>query len=417
MIDIKKLKDLYKDIWWETSSDIKNLHINKTNYYRKRENEREFEALIKILIKSLREYPKNNKEKLDWKLKVKKELECAISNQNIIKFNLVNEKIKDYIIQSTKKFIIYSKKFDKDISYEDIGQAMRNIWIVNIFQWAIGRKVEFTLGIFGYSMLYPYTDNYLDNIEISIEEKKKFNSKFLKRLSGEYIKPSSLHEEKIFRLIECIEEQFDRSKFIEVYESLYLIYNGQNKSLYQQENESIPYEKDILDISLEKGGASVLADGYLIYGGLSDDEKEFAYGYGFFLQLLDDLQDVKVDLKNKHMTIPSQLSRSYPLDKIASKAINLTMDIVNNERCFMEDRKEYIRQLIINNCLYMMFFAIIDGSKFYTKGYIREIKEVLPFRFWYCKNIKKRLIKKFKTLQQIHDDDLIEDIILLLLEN
>ena len=231
------------------------------------------------------------------------------------------------------------------MAYEDIGQAIRNLWIVNIFQKALGKNVEFTKGVFGYSMLYPYTDNYLDNKDVSIAEKIEFNEHFLARLKGESINAKNSHEKNVFNLISYIELQFPRNDYKEVYDSLYLIYNGQKRSLNQQELESIPYEKDILDISLEKGGASVLADGYLISGALNSEEREFAYGYGFFLQLGDDLQDVNRDIENKHMTIVSQLANKYPLDKIASKILNLTIEVVNNERCFINEYKKIFKRI------------------------------------------------------------------------
>ena len=95
----------------------------------------------------------------------------------------------------------------------------------------------------------------------------------------------------------------------------------------------MPYERDMLSISIEKGGASVLVDGYLVCGELTKEEEVFAYGYGFLLQLCDDLQDVKADLEKNHMTIISQLAGKYHLDKIINKLINIIIDIVDNATC------------------------------------------------------------------------------------
>lgn len=36
------------------------------------------------------------------------------------------------------------KKFDENISANDIGQAMRNVWIINILQAIKGETVEFS---------------------------------------------------------------------------------------------------------------------------------------------------------------------------------------------------------------------------------------------------------------------------------
>jgi hypothetical protein len=45
----------------------------------------------------------------------------------------------------------------------------------------------------------------------------------------------------------------------------------------------------ILPISFFKGGTSVLADAFLVKGNLNIKEMHFAFAYGSFLQLLDDL--------------------------------------------------------------------------------------------------------------------------------
>ena len=49
------------------------------------------------------------------------------------------------------------------MTLQEIGQAMRNVWIMNISQVLLNVEVKFTNAIFAYSMLYPYTDNILDD--------------------------------------------------------------------------------------------------------------------------------------------------------------------------------------------------------------------------------------------------------------
>ena len=65
---------------------------------------------------------------------------------------------------------------------------MRNVWIINILQRLKGVDITLSNAIFGYSMLYPYTDNYLDDVNISKEEKVEFNQRLYRRLLGEKLK-------------------------------------------------------------------------------------------------------------------------------------------------------------------------------------------------------------------------------------
>jgi len=415
IIDIEYLKDLYKNIWWNSSTDF-NLNLEASSFWDKKKKEKEIEKLIDELIMHISTFPKEIESREQWKKEVNNFIDDIILNRDIFKLGILDAKMKNQFFKATGEFISQCKKFDNELNYSDIGQALRNVWIVYIFQKALGFDIEFSNAIFGYSMLYPYTDNYLDDITVPINQKKAFNYNFSKKLQGEYIQPINSHEEKVFKLVDYIESVFNRTNYPEVYEALLLIHEGQKKSLKQQDCISIPYERDILGISLEKGGASVLVDGYLISGKLTRDEEIFAYGYGFLLQLCDDLQDVKSDLKNHHMTIMSQLAGRYQLDLITNKIINLTQSVVKDARCFKGNNVVELKNLIITNCLNLILFAIAEDRVYYSKEYIKKISQFLPFTLSYINRLKARLQKKFKVLQPYYSGVALEDIILYLIE-
>jgi len=293
---------------------------------------------------------------------------------------------------------------------------MRNVWIVSILQKMKDIDISFNMAVFGYSMLYPYTDNYLDNIDISIEEKKEFNDRFYKRLCGEEIEGRNIHEKQVFKLVECIESIFSRNDYPKVFQGLLLIHEGQVKSLSQQEGISNPYERDMLDISIEKGGASVIVDGYLINGNLTKDEEIFTYGYGFLLQLCDDLQDVGIDYENKHMTIMSQLAEKYSLDNIVNKLINLTINVLDDATCFKGENIKELKKLIKDNCILMIIFAVVMNKNYFSKKYVKEISKYLPFTMQYIENMKGNLRKKFENIKKSYHGVALEEIIYYLIQ-
>lgn len=258
-IKYKELSLFYKNLWWLLDSDL-NLAMKKYSDSEKRKKEKEFINVIDKIINFIESFPKEESNREKWKIRGNIFVEKIISMEGIFKLGILDKEMKDSFIKSTKEFIKAAKNFDSKISYEDIGQAMRNVWIVNMLQQAFNSKIQFSNAIFGYSMLYPYTDNYLDNINISKLEKRNFNNRFAKKLDGEEVDFINEHEEKVYRLLKYIESEFDRNLYPEVYNSLKLIHEGQIHSLNQQDYKSIPYEKDILGISIEKGGASVIAD-------------------------------------------------------------------------------------------------------------------------------------------------------------
>lgn len=385
--------DLLREKWWSSSSS-QSFNIEKISLLDKKKKEKQFDIVMDKLGEYIDDMPKGKEELEKWSEEGEKLLHKYIKNDPIFKLQYMDEHIREGMIESTKKFINEAKKFDKDISLEDIGQAMRNVWIVNILQAIFYDKVKFTKAIFGYSMLYPYTDNYLDDVNVRMEDKIRFNERLLNRIKGEKILTKIDDEGKIDELVECIEEVFCREIYTKVYDSLLTIQDGQIKSLIQQENVTIPYENDILGISIEKGSASVLVDGYLINGELSKEQEEFCLGYGFLLQIGDDLQDVNDDLINNHMTIMSQLAHRYNLDTLASKLLNFTIDFIGEHSVL--HNKENLKKLIKNNCTMLILFSIVLSKNFFSEEYISRIEEYLPFRIKYIEKLKERLEEKFK---------------------
>jgi hypothetical protein len=162
-------------------------------------------------------------------------------------------------------------------------------------------------------MLYPLTDNLLDDPRVEGGEKRAFNERFGRRLAGLTVSPGGPREAAVYRLVARIEEEFPRCDFADVFESLLAIHSGQVRSIEQQDEPRLT-DSEIVSISCEKGGSSVLADLYLVTGGASFLEERFAFGYGVFLQLLDDLQDVGRDLAAGH---PTDRPRGSPVSSTA----------------------------------------------------------------------------------------------------
>lgn len=88
------------------------------------------------------------------------------------------------MMRSTKAFVKQARSFDRELTVVSLFQACRNVWIMNGLQLILGRNVELTPAIFAYSMLYPYTDNFVDDPLISPAEKLEFSQRFASRLAG-----------------------------------------------------------------------------------------------------------------------------------------------------------------------------------------------------------------------------------------
>ncbi len=394
MIDYLKYRVLSQ--WWDASSQLKK-QIKTVSLTEKTNNEKIIETFRINLFNTLKQITETSMDQESWKEDIicqVKDLESRLSGYHL---GIVDFFIENNYGGVTDEFIQQVREFDSKMDAYDMFQAIRNVWIMNSIQILYDMDVRLTPSIFAYSMLYPYSDNYLDDADIPKQEKLEFNSRFRNWLLGEKKEPVNDIEKHIYNLVKKIEGEFNRDTNIRVYESLLAIHKAQSLSLTQQRQKTLPYEKDILGISFEKGGTSVLADAYLVRGGLSEEERQFMFSYGVFLQIIDDLQDVEDDYSNQHMTILSQLSHEYKLDNLINKLINFIDDLFNNEVLFNSQRSIKLKQ-VIKDCSYIMILeAISKNKKRFTEEYIRNIEDASIVRFSYLKKIKKKFQKTFTS--------------------
>lgn len=271
---ICELKEKYTKLWEITPDSFPALRVRYDAQQRK-QNDAAMNSFADDIIRLVRSFSDRNQEdSVRWGSELKRLVYDCGTNILGLEDSGVRMLLEDGFCDVTSDFISKAREFDPGFKLEDIFQSLRNAWIMNCIQKMMGMKIEMTPSVFAYSMLYPYTDNYLDATSISEKEKKQVNFNFKKRLAGEYSRASSTLEEGLFRLVRMIEGQFPRSSFPMVYGSLLGIQSAQERSLLQASCNGKSFS-DILDISVEKGGCSVLADGCLVKGFLSEQEASF----------------------------------------------------------------------------------------------------------------------------------------------
>lgn len=413
---VSEFVQLYSKMWWNTKAEFPTF-LQEKSYSHKKNQERITDKFINQFFKAIEMFPPEEEKRKDWKHDMQLIINSFINNTDLISKKDKEILLNDELIHSTESFTNEVKKFNPDMDMTDISQALRNVWIMNIIQLLFGQKTQTTPSIFGYSMLYPYTDNYLDDTEISTEEKLKISEVFEKRLAGHKIEPSNNYEKGLFNLVSKIEEQYDRSCYPELFESLLCIHDAQRKSLKQQGRVSGPYDGDILGISMEKGGSSVLADGYLVNGTLTEKEAAFFFGYGVLLQMCDDLQDAEKDIQEQHMTIFSQLYQKWYFDDITSKLINFTYELINNVDCFKCENISNLKSLIQRNCIQLILFAVANNKKAYSRKYFEQIQRSLPYTPQYILKLNKKLKKKYLNMNESYNGVKTDEIMLYALKD
>jgi len=296
----------------------------------------------------------------------------------------------------------WARRFDPSISPADIFQATRNAWTAGGLQMLLGREMRLTPAIFAYSMLYPYTDNYLDNTSVPSEEKRKFSVRIRRRLSGEMIAPDREGEATLWKLFEMIEGQYPRADWPQVYASLLAIHQAQENSLRQHRAALALSRDDILKLSFEKGGASVLADGHLAAGSLSYEEAQFLFGWGALLQLVDDLQDLRQDRRDGSLTIFTQAAGRVPLDELTTHTLSFGQQIMRRMD-HMPVRCQPLKEMIQKSYMSLLIWSAGECPELFTRDFLAELETHSPFRFASVAARRKQVAKLTGPLTRLFE--------------
>ncbi len=286
-----------------------------------------------------------------------------------------------------------AREMDSSVSMVDILQAARNAWTACGLQALLGRSVQLTPAIFAYSMLYPYSDNYLDDVALSHEQKLAFSHRFRRRLEGEGLEAVNAREATIWALVGIIEGQYARALYPQVYESLLAIHAAQEQSIAQLPLNGSHAELDVLRLTLNKGGTSVLADACLAAGQLTSGEAQFAFQWGVVLQLGDDLQDVHSDGRRGSLTLYTNAARYGPLDEITSRTLHFGRGVMEGMNRLPEGRP-VLKQLLQRSSQLLLIRSAASADELYTAPYLRQLETYSPFCFEFLRQREQELAKR-----------------------
>ena len=289
----------------------------------------------------------------------------------------------------SKDFFYKSREFGPELSPENIYQGLRNVWIMNGLQLMMNLAVDITPSVFAYSMIYPYSDNLLDDPNISGKEKQEFSLRFNRRLHGDNISPLNHTEAQLFQLVTMFEKQYNRIDFPEVYQSLYAIQKGQTDSLKLLKSDGLT-ENEIRRVCFEKGGASVLADGYLVAGKLTKKEEQALFGYGVYLQLLDDIQDMKEDADSNTKTMCSALQNNN-LGEFVNQTIHFGRAALEEMKCFEATNVDVFLNLMNRSIETMAIESVGLNNSGFSNEYLMTMERYSPLHFDYIRDKKSQL--------------------------
>lgn len=296
------------------------------------------------------------------------------------------------------EFARRSRRFDTALSMPEIVQACRNAWTVYGLQSLFGEPSRITPAILGYSLLYPYTDNYLDRRDATPAAKRLFCARFRRRLEGDFLPVHNTHEASVWALVAMIESQYSRANYPQLYDALLAIHRAQEESVVQLGRGPIgrrPLGDDqILQISCAKGGTSVLADACLVRGWLTESESPISFDWGVLLQLGDDLQDVREDLRRGSATLFTRaIAAGYPLDSLVTQLLNFS-EAVGSELENLPTGSATLKNLLRMSWRSLILAAVANLPEFFSPAFLRELEPSSPFRFAFLRARNKKMASR-----------------------
>jgi hypothetical protein len=299
--------------------------------------------------------------------------------------------------KALRDFPVQARQFDPTLSPAEIYQAARNALTMHCLQALLGLRVEFTRAVLAYSLLYPYTDNLLDDPDLAASQKLGFGLRLGRRLRGGSVEPSGEREARIFELVAMIERQFPRAQFPPLFDSLLAIHDAQMKSLALLSVSPGSDPRMLVRIAVEKGGTSVLADGYLVAGTLTPAQAECIFGLGVFLQLRDDLEDVEDDAAHGVRTVFSS-RRHGQLDEPAARSLAVGRAVLDRLSCFDRPSSAPIRAVMAQSLRLTITDAAASFPSRFGQSFLQALERRSPFRLTSITAARRRVSKANGTL-------------------
>jgi hypothetical protein len=301
----------------------------------------------------------------------------------------------------------WARAFDPDLTVPDTIQACRNAWTACGLQALLGQTMQLTPSLLAFSMLYPYSDNYLDHPGLSKADKLLFSERFRERLAGLRLPARDHHEALVWTMVQIIEQQYPRLSYPQVFDSLLAIHRAQEQSVAQLGSRacfrSSLDDRELLRISCAKGGTSVFADACLAKPHLPEEEARFAFEWGVLLQLGDDLQDVKEDLCRGSISLFTRAAAAgQPLDDLVMQLLNYSQHVAD---CMdrLPHGSAMLKDLLRMSWRSLILMAVADSPQFFTKDFLAELESCSAFRFEFLRSRNKNLAARESLFARLFD--------------
>jgi hypothetical protein len=200
---VKKLTHLCEALWENLPEDQWPERMKKSTEAERKKNYQRVQHLALHLTKEA------NRESTSIVLNSPIEFVEMMNSQNVF--------------AASRDFGDMAKEFEPNISDQEEFQAGRNAWAAFGLQ-ILGKegKASCIPAVLGYSLLYPFSDNYLDDPKVDKEAKTAFQRRFRQWLLGDANapEPQSVVERRVHGCVGLVEKSWARKQHPEVFLAL-----------------------------------------------------------------------------------------------------------------------------------------------------------------------------------------------------
>jgi hypothetical protein len=170
---------------WLSAKDSFPEFLPRTTNEMKNENEIYIKNILAVLKKQFKKSHRFFLLRKSWRTRTFELLKEILNNEEVLGIHHYMSRSEiDAFINELKEFIRKVRSFSPELSFADIGQAIRNYIVFAMFKKIHMVDTGFNLAGFGYSMLYPFTDNFIDNGILSSADKVEYNQLIHDKLEG-----------------------------------------------------------------------------------------------------------------------------------------------------------------------------------------------------------------------------------------
>ena len=164
-----------KKIWLSTPDSFPDFMLELPDETRA-QNEQYFRGTSEAFAKKCSCFPLHAWGRKTWKNDMWDMLKRVLSEETVIGLHeAMDQRSANACVDELRDFLRHVRAFAPELPMDGIGQAIRNYIVYAMFNEINNTGSGFCMATFGYSMLYPFTDNFIDSPHHSDHEKKVYN--------------------------------------------------------------------------------------------------------------------------------------------------------------------------------------------------------------------------------------------------